>query len=100
MLTGEQLKECGQDIAEGRNVSSLDWVAEARSYAKTYARLYGAVTIMDVYRAHPRPDDISPNCAGAVFKDKAFVRLGYIRNTKRSAHARVVAIWGIDHFGG
>lgn len=96
MLTGEQLKERGQDIAEGRNVSSLDWVAEARSYAKTYARLYGSVTIMDVYRAHPRPDDISPNCAGAVFKDKEFVGIGYRRNHIRSAHARVVKVWGLQ----
>ena len=96
MLTGKQLKDRGQDIAEGRNVSSLDWVAEARSYAKTYARLYGSVTIMDVYRAHPRPDDISPNCAGAVFRDKEFMAIGYRRNHIRSAHARAVRVWGLE----
>lgn len=96
MLTGEQLKERGQDIAEGRNVSSLDWVAEARSYAKSYARLYGTVTIMDVYRAHPRPDDISPNCAGSVFKGGDFIAIGYRKNQIRSAHARAVRVWCIN----
>ena len=96
MMKGEDLKRIGMDTAAGKNLATMDWLDQARRVAMEIVKFQGCVSIVDVYRVLPRPDDVSPNVAGSVFKGLGLTPVHYIKNPKKSAHMRLVTLWGYD----
>lgn len=90
-----QLRDEGMERAS-RSPDSASWLWEARQAAWIYAAKHGAVSADDVLKIVPRPEWVSVNATGSLFKDKRFKLVGYKQSTKTSAHARRIGIYELN----
>lgn len=72
------------------------WLQDCRATARKLLQRKSEITINDVLAECPRPSYLNPNTTGAVFMDNDFRLVRYTRSTKRSAHARVIGVWGLN----
>lgn len=72
-----------------------DWLSQARAVAVDFARKNGRVTIDDVRKVLPPPEDIDPRIMGAVFAGKQFVRVGYTNSNRATCHKRPISVFGL-----
>ena len=68
-----------------------EWLEEARSAAYTIGSRGGTVTIDDVRRVCPPPDDVDPRVMGAVFTRSDWRKVGYMNS--RRGHGRHIVIF-------
>ena len=66
-----------------------DYLAEARLAAESLANERGVITVNDVREVCPPPDGIDPRVMGAIFRSKAWEKVGYISSSR--AHMRPIA---------
>lgn len=66
-----------------------DYLTEARSAAESLANERGVITVNDVREVCPPPKDVDPRVMGAIFRSKAWEKVGYISSTR--AHMRPIA---------
>lgn len=96
MPTGLQLKLDGLNAVEGANGFAL---AQLRDQAMLVARSHGDVSSDDLrgWADHERIILSSPNAWGAVFRDPRFTRIGMIRSTYPSNHARFISTYALTN---
>lgn len=82
-----------QGIEQAGSWPASEWVAKARSFAISWARMHGSVSIDDVNRHCPRPESISPNAAGSIFRTSELEAFGTLQSKKITSHARRVCIY-------
>lgn len=75
---------------------AADWIEKARATALYLAASDGEVTIDRVLQFTPRPDWVSVNATGSVFRDKRFKCVGFTKTSKVSGHARIIKIWALN----
>jgi hypothetical protein len=85
-----ELRDIGLSKAEANN---FDWVQQARSLAIHLAMKNGEVDSDQVQAILPRPPSVSPNAAGAVFRCKQLVCVGFKQSSRVSAHARTIKVF-------
>lgn len=66
------------------------YLEEAREKAEQIARQEGYVTVDMLRAVHPLPKNIDGRVYGAVFKDKRFVSIGWVKSTRRISHGRPI----------
>lgn len=93
---GRFLRDAGITRVTANNSA---WVMRARELAKAHAREYSTVTADDIHQfiadglLDPMPH---PNCAGGIWKDRAFRFTGvYINSTRAGRHAGLIRTWGL-----
>jgi len=73
-----------------------DWVKRVRAIALHLAATNGEVCSDDVLRILPRPDSVSPNAVGSVFKDKRLHVIGFKQSEKLTSHSRRIFIYALN----
>ena len=68
-----------------------DYLAEARLAADALANERGIITVNDVREMCPPPANIDPRVMGAIFKSKAWQKVGYMSSSR--AHMRPIAMF-------
>jgi hypothetical protein len=68
-----------------------DYLAEARLAAESLANQRGVITVNDVREMCPPPANIDPRVMGAIFKSKAWHKVGYMSSSR--AHMRPIAMF-------
>jgi len=92
---GKLLKEAGTRRA--LNNAESQWRSRFSVASASFLALYGEVTTDDVIKKIGMPPG-HPNAVGAAMR--AFARLhklsvrGYVKSTRPSCHAAVIAVWG------
>ena len=96
MKTGKTLRNEG--IAQVLENEDSAWKEEAYAVIETLAAKGKPFTSEDVW-AGVTSEPHHPNCMGAVMNSAVhklkLVKQGYQSATRRNAHARVLAVWGI-----
>lgn len=89
------MTETFEDALELFEQHRADWLAAARSWARSRAKTAGIITINDIRRdGPPIPEGVDPRVAGAVFAEKGvWENVGYGRSARRTSHGRPVARW-------
>ena len=68
-----------------------DYLAEARLAADALANERGIITVNDVREMCAPPANIDPRVMGAIFKSKAWQKVGYMSSSR--AHMRPIAMF-------
>lgn len=89
-MTGKQLKLKGMRQASIKHEVTL-W--GARLHAEYIARDGRIISIDDVYRTSGIDPKYLGNAAGSVFTGDKWEWMGYIRSTRKAAHARMIRTW-------
>ena len=96
MPTGLQLQMHGLHAVEGANSLAI---AKLRERAMLVARAHGDVSSDDLREWADQEWIVlsSPNAWGAVFRDPRFTRIGMIRSTYPSNHARFISTYALTN---
>lgn len=93
LAEARQLRDEGMERAAN---SAAEWLNKCRETAVYLGRTKGSVSIDEVLQLCERPEWVSPNATGSVFRDKRFKLVGYKQSTKTSAHARRIGIYQLN----
>lgn len=97
--------DLAEEAAEGRrrrdagiarvsaSTPAMEWILACRTEARIICNLYGRVSANEVFLRVPRPYEVHPNAAGAVFKTKEFALVEHTARNSASAHARRVGVY-------
>jgi len=89
---GQQIRDAQLDFFEMRD---SDFLEHCRSLAMQIAKRKGEVSINDI-RAHIQvPSGTHPSVLGAVFRTKAFKKIGLCEASHKEAHARVIRVYAL-----
>lgn len=72
------------------------WLQDCRATARKLLQRKSEITINDVLAECPRPTYIHENATGSVFKDNDFRLVRYTKSHSRTAHRRVIGVWGLS----
>lgn len=90
LTKGLALKREGMDLAAQ---GAEDWLTKARSVAEMLAVAHGETNAAQVLKHCPRPEWISPNSTGSIFRGKQWALLGYMPTDKISGRGRMIGRW-------
>lgn len=71
----------------------MNWLEMARGHARRIASDKGEVTIDDVRRVCPPPDDCDPRIMGSVFSRKDFERVDFRASARETCHGRPIGVF-------
>ena len=89
---GQQIRDRQLDMFEVRD---SDFLESCRSLAMQIAKRNGEVSINDVRRHLQVPAGVNPSVLGAVFRTKAFKKIGMCEANHKEAHARIVRVYAL-----
>lgn len=82
-----------QGIAAVSSYPNDDYITKARAVAEILAAKQGSVTINDVLKICPRPENVHPNAIGAIMRSKHLKLISFVHSDKISAHARRIGVY-------
>ena len=89
---GQQIRDQQLDMFEVRD---SDFLNSCRSLAMQIAKRNGEVSINDVRQHLQVPAGVNPSVLGAVFRTKAFKKIGMCEANHKEAHARIVRVYAL-----
>lgn len=76
--------------------TKADWLDGARATAIRLLRKRHTITIEDVLAEYKFPKYLHRNTIGAVFQEKHFVSVGFIKSNRRVSRGRVIQKWTLS----
>lgn len=88
---GLRLRDLG--LSQVSSYPNDSWIESARKIAIFLANKYGEVTINDVYKILPRPENMHPNASGPVMRCKELRQIGFRQSEKTTRRCGTVRVY-------
>ncbi len=86
--------ETREDALEALEIARKEYLVKARGWAKWLSGVRShslLVTVDEVRKLCPPPDDIDPRVMGAIFNTSDWEWAGYIKSRRKACHGRPIA---------